>query len=49
MERVPPCISATLHPISVNSPRVRALKLRIVEAFFDRWDFDGIELDWMRR
>ena len=29
-------------------PRVRALKLKVVEEFFDRWDFDGIELDWMR-
>ncbi len=29
-------------------PRVRALKLRIIEEFFDRWDFDGIELDWLR-
>jgi len=29
-------------------PRVRALKLKIIEEFFDRWDFDGIELDWLR-
>ena len=29
-------------------PRVRALKLRIAEEFFERWDFDGIELDWLR-
>jgi len=29
-------------------PRVRAMKLRVVEEFFDRWDFDGIELDWLR-
>lgn len=29
-------------------PRVRALKLKVIEEFFDRWDFDGIELDWMR-
>ena len=29
-------------------PRVQALKLRIIEEFFDRWDFDGIELDWLR-
>lgn len=29
-------------------PRVRALKLRVIEEFFDRWDFDGIELDWLR-
>jgi len=27
---------------------VRELKLRVVEEFFDRWDFDGIELDWLR-
>lgn len=27
---------------------VRELKLRIIEEFFDRWDFDGIELDWLR-
>jgi hypothetical protein len=24
------------------------LKLRVIEEFFDRWDFDGIELDWLR-
>lgn len=29
-------------------PRVRAMKLRVVEEFFDRWDFDGVELDWLR-
>ena len=29
-------------------PRVRKLKLRVVEEFFDRWNFDGIELDWLR-
>ena len=29
-------------------PRVRALKRRVIEEFFDRWDFDGIELDWLR-
>ena len=29
-------------------PRVRALKLKVAEEFFDRWDFDGIELDWLR-
>ena len=29
-------------------PRVRSLKLRVIEEFFDRWDFDGIELDWLR-
>lgn len=29
-------------------PRVRALKLRVMEEFFDRWDFDSIELDWLR-
>ena len=28
--------------------QVRELKLRVVEEFFDRWDFDGIELDWLR-
>ncbi|MCY3759080.1 MAG: hypothetical protein OXG96_15280 [Acidobacteria bacterium] len=27
---------------------VRELKLRVIEEFFDRWDFDGIELDWLR-
>ena len=27
---------------------VRKLKLRVIEEFFDRWDFDGIELDWLR-
>ena len=29
-------------------PRSRALKLRVIEEFFDCWDFDGIELDWLR-
>jgi len=29
-------------------PRVRALRLRTIEEFFDRWDFDGIELDWLK-
>ena len=29
-------------------PRVRALKLRAIEELFERWDFDGIELDWLR-
>ena len=29
-------------------PRVRALKLSVIEEYFDRWDFDGIELDWLR-
>ena len=28
--------------------QVRELKLRVIEEFFDRWDFDGIELDWLR-
>lgn len=27
---------------------VRELKLRVIEEYFDRWDFDGIELDWLR-
>ena len=27
---------------------VRELKLRVIEEFFDRWDFDGVELDWLR-
>jgi len=34
--------------LDYSHPRVRALKLRIIEEFFDRWDFDGIELDWLR-
>ena len=34
--------------LDYSHPRVRALKLRVVEEFFDRWDFDGIELDWLR-
>ena len=29
-------------------PRVRALKLKAIEELFERWDFDGIELDWLR-
>ena len=34
--------------LDYEHPRVRALKLKVVEEFFDRWDFDGIELDWLR-
>ncbi|MBM3801413.1 MAG: hypothetical protein FJW26_03780 [Acidimicrobiia bacterium] len=34
--------------LDFEHPKVRALKLRVVEEFFDRWDFDGIELDWLR-
>ena len=34
--------------LDFSHPRVRALKLRVIEEFFDRWDFDGIELDWLR-
>ena len=34
--------------LNFEHPRVRALKLEVVEEFFDRWDFDGIELDWLR-
>jgi len=34
--------------LDYRQPKVRALKLRVVEEFFDRWDFDGIELDWLR-
>ncbi|MSO23406.1 MAG: hypothetical protein EXQ58_09170 [Acidobacteria bacterium] len=34
--------------LDFEHPRVRALKLKVVEEFFDRWDFDGIELDWLR-
>ena len=34
--------------LDFSHPRVRALKLKTIEEFFDRWDFDGIELDWLR-
>ena len=34
--------------LDYRQSKVRALKLRVVEEFFDRWDFDGIELDWLR-
>jgi len=34
--------------LDFQHPKVRALKLRVIEEFFDRWDFDGIELDWLR-
>ena len=34
--------------LNYAKPQVRALKLRVIEEFFDRWDFDGIELDWLR-
>jgi hypothetical protein len=34
--------------LDYRRPQVRSLKLRVIEEFFDRWDFDGIELDWLR-
>ena len=34
--------------LDFSHPRVQALKLKAIEEFFDRWDFDGIELDWLR-
>ena len=34
--------------LNFSHPRVRALRLRTIEEFFDRWDFDGIELDWLK-
>jgi hypothetical protein len=34
--------------LDYQRPQVRALKLKVIEEFFDRWDFDGIELDWLR-
>lgn len=34
--------------LDYRRPQVRALKLRVIEELFDRWDFDGIELDWLR-
>ncbi len=34
--------------LDYRHPRVQALKLQVIEEFFDRWDFDGIELDWLR-
>jgi len=34
--------------LDYRRPEVRGLKLRAIEEFFDRWDFDGIELDWLR-
>lgn len=34
--------------LDFRHPRVRQLKLRVINEFFDRWDFDGIELDWLR-
>ncbi len=34
--------------LDFRQPRVRALKLRVIQEYFDRWDFDGIELDWLR-
>lgn len=33
--------------LDYSHPQVRALKLRVIEEFFDRWDFDGIEIDWL--
>lgn len=34
--------------LDYTKPQVRLLKLKVIEEFFDRWDFDGIELDWLR-
>ncbi|MBM3803049.1 MAG: hypothetical protein FJW26_12170 [Acidimicrobiia bacterium] len=34
--------------LDYERPTVRALKLKAIEEFFERWDFDGIELDWLR-
>ncbi len=34
--------------LDYRRPQVRAWKLKIIEEYFDRWDFDGIELDWLR-
>ncbi len=34
--------------LNFEKPQVRELKLKVIEEFFDRWDFDGIELDWLR-
>ena len=34
--------------LNFEKSQVRDLKLRVIEEFFDRWDFDGIELDWLR-
>ena len=34
--------------LNYEIPQVRELKLKVIEEFFDRWDFDGIELDWLR-
>ena len=34
--------------LDYERPAVRNLKLKVIEEFFDRWDFDGIELDWLR-
>jgi len=34
--------------LNFEVPQVRELKLKVIEEFFDRWDFDGIELDWLR-
>ena len=34
--------------LDFSHPQVQALKLKAIEEFFDRWDFDGIELDWLR-
>lgn len=34
--------------LNFSHPRVQRLKLEVIQEFFDRWDFDGIELDWLR-
>ena len=34
--------------LDYSHPRVRKHRLDIIDEFFEKWDFDGIELDWLR-
>jgi hypothetical protein len=42
--------TVTSFPTALNFavPEVRALKMRVIEELFRKYDFDGLEIDWMR-
>ena len=42
---VPGCTATTLN---YAVQEVRELKLAVIREYFEKWDFDGIELDWSR-
>ncbi len=44
-QEVPGCVATTLN---YAVPEVRDLKLAVIREYFEKWDYDGIELDWSR-